>query len=144
MIEWPWQTTWEDFTISNKGSKAHIYGMFPGYFLSAYVLGVRPDGPARNRRLIIEPRLGDLLFAEGVVVTEHGAVPVSWKLDAARLTFRVEIPPGVKATLRIPRTGANARLTLDGKAGAGQIESRYFVTEVAAGVHQGTVTFGPA
>lgn len=143
MIEWPWQTTWEEFAINNEGSKAHIYGMFPGYFLSAYVLGVRLISPVANKRLLIEPRLGDLSFAEGAVVTEYGPVPVSWNLDGAQLTFRVEIPRGVKATLRVPQTGANARLTLDGKAGAGTSEGRYFEAEVTEGVHQGAVTFEP-
>ena len=42
MAVWPWQTSWEEF---RGGSKAHIYGMLPGYFLSSYVLGVRLDGP---------------------------------------------------------------------------------------------------
>lgn len=86
MIEWPWQTTWEDF---EGWSKAHIYGMFPGYHLSAYVLGVRLDGPAQSKRLVIEPRLGDLSLAEGSVVTEFGPVPVEWKVEAKRLSFRV-------------------------------------------------------
>jgi alpha-L-rhamnosidase len=42
MSEGPWQAMWEEFA---GGSKAHVYGMFPAYFLSAYVLGVRIDGP---------------------------------------------------------------------------------------------------
>ena len=140
MIEWPWQTTWEEF---NGGSKAHIYGMFPGYFLSAYVLGVRPDGPVWNRRLLIEPRLGDLTAAEGVVVTEYGPVPVSWKTGQGKLTFRVQVPDGLKATLRIPQMGSGARLMLDHQA-AGKPEGRYLVAEAGAGVHEGSVSFLPA
>jgi alpha-L-rhamnosidase len=82
MIDWPWQTTWEEF---NGASKAHIYGMFPDYFLSSYVLGVRLDGPVWSKRILIEPRLGDLTSAEGVVVTERGPVPVSRKVVTSLL-----------------------------------------------------------
>jgi hypothetical protein len=53
--------------------------MFPAYFLSSYVLGVRRDGPVQNKTLLIEPRLGDLTEAAGTVVTEFGPVPVSWE-----------------------------------------------------------------
>ena len=44
----PWQSSWEGF---DWGSHAHIYGMYPGYFLSAYVLGVRRDAPVAERVL---------------------------------------------------------------------------------------------
>ena len=57
MVNSPWECSWEGL---GGGSHAHCYGMFPGYFLSVYVLGVRRDGPVRNRHLVIEPRLGDL------------------------------------------------------------------------------------
>jgi hypothetical protein len=50
---------------SGGGSKAHIYGMFPGYFLSAYVLGVRRDAPVADKTIMIEPHLGDLAEATG-------------------------------------------------------------------------------
>ena len=137
MADWPWQTTWEEF---DGGSRAHIYGMFPGYFLSAYVLGVRPDGPVWTRHLLIEPRLGDLTSAKGVVVTEYGPVPVAWKVEPGKLTFSAQIPTGVKATLRIPQMGGNARLTLDQRL-SGKHEGRYFVAEVAAGAHEGMVSY---
>jgi alpha-L-rhamnosidase len=53
MLDGGWHTTWEEF---EGASKAHIYGLFPGYFLSSYVLGVRLDGPIWNQRLLIEPQ----------------------------------------------------------------------------------------
>jgi hypothetical protein len=42
-VESPWQTTWEDLPDKG-GSKAHMYGMVPGYFLTAHVLGARRAG----------------------------------------------------------------------------------------------------
>ena len=72
----------ESFT-DEKGEGAsescHNYGATPAYFLSSYVLGVRMAGSVMEKRLLIEPRLGDLTFAEGIVVTEFGPIPVSWK-----------------------------------------------------------------
>ena len=44
MANSPYQATFEG--LHAWGSKAHCYGMFPAYFLSAYVLGVRLDGTA--------------------------------------------------------------------------------------------------
>jgi alpha-L-rhamnosidase len=132
MANWPWQTTWEEF---QGGSQAHCYGMFPGYFLSAYVLGVRPDGPAADKHLLIDPRLGDLASAEGTVVTEFGPVPVSWKMSADHLDFECTVPDGVTASLRLPAFDGKASLVLDGRPAA---STR---VEVKAGLHRGTLSF---
>ena len=105
MAETGWKTSWEEI---GGGSKAHIYGSFAGYFLSAYVLGVRPNGPVWNRRLLVEPRLGDLASAAGTVVTEYGPVPVSWKVGPGRLDFQITIPAGVTATVEPPPIGREA------------------------------------
>ena len=64
MVANPWECSWESLV---GGSKAHIYGMYPGYFLSANVLGVRRDAPVWKHELVIEPHLADLSHAEGVV-----------------------------------------------------------------------------
>ena len=96
----------------------HNYGSVPAYFLSSYVLGVRRIGTVTEKQLLIEPRLGDLTFAEGVVVTEFGAVPVSWKksIDGKSLSFKVSIPEGIKAEIRFPGLSEKSTLTLNGKA----------------------------
>lgn len=86
-VESPWQTTWETLQ-PNQGSKVHIYGVLPAYFLSSYVLGVRQS----DASLLIEPRCGDLLHAEGTVVTKFGPVPISWKRVGASLEIVVTIP----------------------------------------------------
>jgi len=110
MVDSPLQCSWEAF---NGGSKAHIYGMYPGYFLSAYVLGVRRDSPVAEKTIVIEPHLGNLISAEGVVVTEFGPVPISWKRDETTLNFSFEVPPGVKATFRLPRDPGKQSVYLD-------------------------------
>jgi hypothetical protein len=137
MAEWPWQTTWEEFS---GGSKAHCYGMYPAYFLSAFVLGVRLDGPVSGRSLLIDPRLGDLKSARGTVVTEFGPVPVSWRRSGDRLDFEVTVPKGVKATLRLPSGGGTARLVIDNQSvkTIGPVSSTPSV-QVKAGRHKGVI-----
>jgi hypothetical protein len=132
----PWQCSWEEFY---GGSKAHIYGMFPGWFLSSYVLGVRLDGPAGNHRLLIEPRLGDLSYADGKVVTELGVVPVSWKRDGVRLTFQVDVPENATAMLHVPVTGDGLALTIDGAQPASRIAGHYIGVFLRPGHHEGSL-----
>jgi hypothetical protein len=74
---WEWQTIWEVLT-DHAGSKVHVYGMVPGFFLSAYVVGIRREEAVWKKSTVVEPRPGNLLSAHGVVVTEFGPVPVSW------------------------------------------------------------------
>ena len=85
----------------------HNYGAVPAYFLSSRVLGVRPDGPAWRKSILIEPHLGDLGYAEGVVCTEFGLVKVSWKMAGAALGFSFTVPKGAKAVVRLPRVPGN-------------------------------------
>jgi hypothetical protein len=110
----------ESFT-DEKGEGAsescHNYGATPAYFLSSYVLGIRIAGSVMKERLLIEPRLGDLTFAEGIVVTEFGPIPVSWKKtdDGRSMVFDITIPEGVQAELHLPKLSENCRLTLNGQ-----------------------------
>ena len=108
------QTTWEDF---GAGEKCHESGAAPTYFLSAYVLGVRTDGPIARRRLTIEPRTVGLDRAEGTVVTEFGPVPVRWEKSEEDNSFLLEttIPDRVTAEVAVPRLTKKSVLILDGK-----------------------------
>jgi hypothetical protein len=136
MANWPWETSWEDFS---GGSKAHCYGMYPGYFLSAYVLGVRPDG---KKHLLINPRLGDLASAAGTVVTNSGPVSVSWKKGPGRLDFSLQVPDGVMAMLQLPSYDGKATLNLDGRrAGSTGHGREIVIAGIKSGVHDGTLTY---
>jgi alpha-L-rhamnosidase len=93
----------------------HNYGAVPAWFLSSYMLGVRLNGPVWDKKLLIEPRLGDLTFAEGIVVTAFGPVPVMWrKSDEGRsLNFKISIPLGIQTEIRFPKLSANSTLILN-------------------------------
>lgn len=107
--------------INEKGEgsteSCHNYGAVPAYFISSFILGVRLDGPVWMKKILIEPRLGDLSFAEGTVVTEYGPVWVSWKkLDEDdTLTFKLNIPSGIIATLHLPKISGKNNLIINGK-----------------------------
>ena len=135
MIDWPWQTAWEDFNV---GSRAHIYGMYPGYFLSAYVLGVRRDAPVAEKQLLIEPHLGDLTNATGVVVTEFGPVPVSWQNSGGRLQFTLTAPARVKTVLALPCQTGHDTITIDGKTVPGIVHGSRLQITLRGGSHQGS------
>lgn len=121
---------------------SHEAGATPAYQLSAQVLGVRLDGPVWNKRLLIEPHLGNLTRAAGTVVTEHGLVPVSWRRadNGLGLEFRLEIPPGVTATVAIPKVSDQATLLLNGQPlTAAQVTTRgrRLVFQLTPGMHTG-------
>ncbi len=138
MAETGWKTSWEDF---DGGSRAHIYGAFPGYFLSAYVLGVRRDAPLWDRHLVIEPHPGDLTSAEGTVVTEFGPVPISWKVAEGRLDFHVTVPAGVTATLKAPQAGTKTAFQIDGKRVQAHTDGRLQTVTLSGGRHTGSLPF---
>jgi len=134
MTDGAWQTSWEEF---NGGSKAHIYGMYPGYFLDAFVLGVRREAPVVEKRLLIEPHLGELTNAAGVVVTEFGPVPVAWQRTGAQWQFTLTAPPHVKTVLALPCQPGHEAITLDGKAVKGTVHDSRLEIPLPGGSHQG-------
>ena len=104
----------EKFTFadgSGASESCHNYGAVPAYFLSSYVLGVRRSGQVIAKKILIEPRLGDLESAQGTVVTEHGPVDVSWRRKNGSLEFTIDLTqitdPAVRSELRIPEGIAN-------------------------------------
>jgi hypothetical protein len=133
MVASPWQCSWEEFA---GGSKAHIYGMYPGYFLSAYVLGVRRDAPVSSKELRIEPHLADLIAAKGTVVTEYGPVRVAWERDGVGFKLAVTVPPGTETTLALPYRADQASILLDGVNVNGTRQGNRLEISIRAGDHK--------
>jgi hypothetical protein len=129
---------WEGF---EPGENCHEAGAVPTVYLSRRVLGVQVDGPVANRRLRIEPRLGDLKRAEGTVVTEFGPVPVCWDRSGkdGRLSFSVVVPAGVTASVSLPRSPEGAPLMIDGKPAQQPVRTspRFLTVELGPGSHRG-------
>ena len=115
-VDSEWQTTWEELEESG-GSKIHIYGMHPGYFLTAYVLGARREGPVNQRTILIEPRFSGLDWAKGVCVTEFGPIEMEWKMNGAGSPeITCTVPSNVDAKLRLRSRETNDVLEINGIA----------------------------
>lgn len=134
MIESPWQTTWEGL---DGGSKVHCYGIVPGYFLSAHVLGVRRDAPVWKHQLIIEPHLADLTHAEGVVVTEFGPVPIEWSRANDVWRFKVTVPENTEARLALPNKSGHEEISVNGKSLRGTVQGSRLVLDLKPGAYSG-------
>ncbi|GGH14319.1 alpha-L-rhamnosidase-related protein [Mucilaginibacter phyllosphaerae] len=139
MLDHDWQTAWEHYY--EDGSKVHIYGILPAYFFSSYVLGVRTDGPVWNKKIIIDPRLGSLKYANGVVITEFGKVAVNWVKTKTGMKFTVDVPKGVTAQLKLNAEDKLADFYLNNEKGdLKKIAGRY-VTDLHSGKYSGEITY---
>jgi hypothetical protein len=100
-------------------SHCHGWSAAPTFFLSAWVLGVRPGGPG-YQPCIIEPHTGDLRWCRGVVPTPLGDVSVQWEREAGkRLTVRIIGPADMEWDLRLP-DDAHVMVTQGGRRCAAQ------------------------
>ncbi|OPX25603.1 MAG: hypothetical protein DRP97_06765 [Candidatus Latescibacterota bacterium] len=107
-------TWWEQFNPKN--SWCHGWSAGPTYFLSTEVLGVKPRAPG-FRRFEVKPGIGDLQWAQGVMPTVRGDIPVSWKRDEGTFHLKVTVPKGCKAEVAIPKANfGHPRILLGGKA----------------------------
>jgi hypothetical protein len=134
-VESPWQTSWEDLE-SDGSSKIHMYGIVPGSFLSEYALGVRRVGPVGDRSIVLEPRFGDLTYADGRTVTEFGPVDMKWVREADdTLRITCSIPPRLRTTLRLYRQGSNASMLIDGRHYHAQVSGNFIEAALEQGTH---------
>ncbi len=117
-VESRWQTSWEELEDGG-GSKVHIYGIHPAYFLTTQVLGARRQGPVKDRMILVEPRFSGLEWARGICVTEFGPVEMEWKLDGGgRLDITCTIPPSVQGRLRLREQQVRSVVVINGKSRA--------------------------
>jgi alpha-L-rhamnosidase len=127
--------------FETQGYLCHPFGLIPAYSLPYYVLGVRKPEPVWKKAILIEPRLGDLLFARGVGLTEFGPVPVEWeKEDGDTLNFRFEIPLKTAALIRLPKQGPRNKVILNGKTIHFTEEGRFLEFRVKSGKYRGVVS----
>jgi hypothetical protein len=84
-------------------SHCHAWSAAPGYFLGAYVLGVRPTAPGW-REVLVAPQPCGLSWARGSVpLPGKGTVEVVWKFDAkGTMQLTVRAPQGLELDVRLP------------------------------------------
>lgn len=90
------KTTFEEPEPSR--SDCHAWGAHPIYHYFATILGIRPASPG-FRTVRIEPQLGPLTGARGVLVHPAGEISVDFAIDGGRLTGSATLPEGVTGTL---------------------------------------------
>ena len=134
-VDSPWQTTWESLK-DDGGSKVHVYGLVPGYFLTTAVLGARRMGPVSLRTIVVEPRCSGLSWARGTAVTEFGPVEMDWsKNQNGVLSIACTLPADVTARLRLYRIDGKDSISLDGKPIPGTKNGAFIEATFAGGRH---------
>jgi alpha-L-rhamnosidase len=94
-------TTWVEDPVGQR-SDCHAWGAVPLYEFPAEILGVKAGAPGFER-IVVEPKLGHLSYAEGTVVTAKGEVRVSVTVsDEGKQRIAVQGPEGIPLTLRLP------------------------------------------
>ena len=80
-------TTWaETSDVSTSRSDCHAWGSSPNIEFFRIVLGVDSDAPA-FAKVKIEPHLGELSQAEGIVPHPQGEIQVDYKPGSASITL---------------------------------------------------------
>lgn len=85
-------------------SHCHAWSAGPGYFLGAFVLGVRGLNEGWSK-VIVEPQIADLTWARGTVpLPGRGRIDVSWRADRTnqKLHIRIEAPEAVELSIVAP------------------------------------------
>jgi hypothetical protein len=111
MLEHGATTCWEIYASSNFNqggmltrSHCHAWSAAPGYFLGAYILGVRSVSVGW-KDVVIKPQPCDLMWAKGTVPLPRGGnITVSWKIsrDLNSIQIRAESPKEVSVSFRLP------------------------------------------
>jgi glycogen debranching enzyme len=101
MLKYDATTCWEGFKGGDERitrSHCHAWSAAPGYFLGAYVLGIRPMKPGFGKVLIdIHP--DNLEWARGHVPTPRGNISVAWEQTAQGLKVDIYGPQSIVYTL---------------------------------------------
>ena len=83
--------------VGHRHSYCHGWASGPAPWLSRHILGIRPVAPGYSA-IVVEPQLGDLLWAEGAVPTPYGVITVRHErgTDGKVHTTTLDIPEGIK------------------------------------------------
>ncbi|MBI5832200.1 MAG: family 78 glycoside hydrolase catalytic domain [Armatimonadetes bacterium] len=112
MVDMGATTFWEMWSgRDGRLTRSHCHGWSaaPTFFLSTWVLGVRPGGYG-FAPCVIEPHPGDLRWCRGVVPTPLGDAEVQWENEPGQpFVLRVSAPEGLELDVRLPRDGTWSR-----------------------------------
>jgi hypothetical protein len=161
MIDYGATTAWETLTPRTR-SHCHAWSAAPAYFLSTYVLGVRPKGGTKDagrgtgvREYFIAPKPCDLKWArgrfpvpsgtrdkghgtrEGKASAEPREIEVRWERDERKFTLWFALPSSARAEIVLPPIvpeGASVNTKLvKGEATSPKFEANHWRIKVSAG-----------
>jgi hypothetical protein len=98
-----WETFYEGAARLTR-SHCHGWSAAPTFFLSQYLLGVRPLEPG-YARVLIAPQPCGLRWARGEVPTPRGNIACAWESSDKQFTLRIDLPPGLVARIELPTAG---------------------------------------
>jgi alpha-L-rhamnosidase len=104
MIDYDATACWETFGESWGGnwptrSYCHAWSAAPAYALPVYVLGVQPIDPA-FKTFKVEPYLGDLTYARGIMPTPGGEIDVNVEKKDGEVVLTVIVPKDTTALIK--------------------------------------------
>jgi hypothetical protein len=73
----------------------------PTWFFATEILGVKPLNPGFTE-FTVEPKSCDLEWAEGVVPSPAGDIPVRWEMNDGKMQLNITVPQGTKAKVTLP------------------------------------------
>jgi hypothetical protein len=95
-----WHEGWNIAEWGDIGSTSHAWCSGPTALLPQKVLGVEPIEPGW-KVFSIEPHMGDLQWARGIVPSPAGDIVVSWTREGDQMQLTVVIPEGTKALVSL-------------------------------------------
>jgi hypothetical protein len=82
-------------------SLAQLGSGSPAWFLHREILGVKPTRPG-FAEFTVEPKPCDLTWAEGVVPSPAGDIPLRWEKSGDGFSLTITVPEGTVANVKLP------------------------------------------
>jgi len=128
--------TWEAWDMKFKPNLDwnHAWGTAPVNIIPRYLLGVRPAEPGFGK-VLIEPQLGPLAWAEGTIPTIRGPIHLRFdKRNSGGLEMKVTLPANMTARVGLPAAGGTMKLLVNGEAVSGNLKGNtVWLDEVGSG-----------
>lgn len=151
MVDYGATTAWETLTPRTR-SHCHAWSAAPAYFLSTYVLGVRPKAPGM-REVFIAPKPCDLKWVRGRFPTPKwqgtkgirqgmSEIEVRWERDEKHFMLWFALPETISGEIVlppiVPETASITVQLVKGEAKVPQFQAGHWRIHVTAGA-QGKV-----
>jgi hypothetical protein len=115
--------TWEAWDMKYKPNLDwnHAWGTAPLNVTARYLLGVRPVKPGFGK-VLIQPQLGRLKWAEAMIPTIRGSIHLRIdRMDAGGMEVKFSLPANMTARIGLPAAGRATKLLVNGEAVSGNL-----------------------